>query len=105
MLHTVGTAPFVQQLISELCGKMPPECVATTISNELSFDRILLVHLPLSARTAGHSRAASPAASELIRSNSVTSLSGTATPTSGAKSDGNLYLECLNCGRQVSNST
>jgi len=57
------------------------------------------IHVPLSARTASHSRPASPAPGELSRSHSNAALSGTATPVSGAKSDGNLYLECFNCGR------
>lgn len=57
------------------------------------------VHVPLSARSAGHSRPASPAPGELSRNHSNSTLSGTTTPITGTKSDGNLYLECLNCGR------
>lgn len=57
------------------------------------------IHVPLSARNAGLSRAASPAPVELSRTNSNTSQSGTATPSSGLRPEGNLYYDCLNCGR------
>jgi hypothetical protein len=77
--------------------------VVTKVSNspELRINLSPVVHVPLSARTAGQSRAASPAPVELSRANSNNSQSGTATPNSGFKPDGNLYFECLNCGRPV----